>query len=103
MTVAFAASDRLALVVLVFLRALDVFRLESPSPAAALPAAGTAPSSAPSLVSAPPLALPFCQFCFAVGPHVSSPDSPQLLALICRDDHSIREPLVRHFLFLTYF
>ena len=100
MTVAFAASCRFALVGLAYSSALDVFRLESPSRiASSFLAADTTPSNALSLVSAPPLALQFRQFCFAIGPLVSSPDSPQLLALICRDDHSIRVLLVRHFLY----
>ena len=56
----FAAADRLALVGLANSRALDVFRLESPSRAAAsLPPAGTEPSS-----------NSIARLCAACGAHV---------------------------------
>lgn len=89
MSVGLAAGSRLALVGLAFSRALDVFALDAPV------AAGR---TCPALGSAPPLALEFRQFCFAIGPpleEASTADGPQLLAHLCRDDHSLHVMLVR--------
>lgn len=90
MTVALVAGGRVALVGLAFSNTLDVFGLEAPAEVAS-----------PTLVSAPPLQLAFRQFCFAIGPPV--PEGPQLLALLCRDDHSLHVMLVRqHAFFRVY-
>ena len=55
-----------------------------------------------SVVSAPPVVLTFRHYYFHFDPHMSSPDNPQLVALFCHDDLSIRLLLVCYFLFLTY-